>query len=594
MNLDATTSLLQFIETGLQADSEWLEAENGVISYWHFQFRQEFRVKKLDNGSLKWQVKTTIVNSVENSELALKVCNSLNLITGNFAFVYDADSKQIHSLISMSVPIEFDAWQQHLADSCHLSDWFYSQTASTVAEIVGGELNLSYPLAQGSFRETPDPTFWTPLSRKNRPEWIFDSIENEFPDSQTLSDFISDKVGVNPSLLAENSSFARVDLSPSDSNQLWGQIQAGFTTTSLFGRAFISGISIQGIPEGIDLLRLANNLNVDAYDSDFGNLLGSWQVMDGQLVFRQIVLTSEIRALQGTAGFTHFDVQHLWNYTSALSPIWESISVSEPDNWPRSDGTIEPLSTEKEIEILDSIYSKADSLLQGPPTDCFGFTGHQNREFLNIELEETLFVYGYFNPYGPTIGQFGLTTDPESNEIVLLHLERHPTNPDFHVFGRYNGLREVTENLVPLLAEVFTNLPTFIDWDYPTDLPDVFVNDIQAAVREVFSGMASSELLQEANKIKSNLGQPWNYAGEEPSPAYPEEATFQPHDDAVEAYLSMATNPTNVYSMWREIPRAWDGALNLVFSEEGGFSPSLDVGPIPTIYSALGRTQELN
>lgn len=586
----ATSELLErFLQQFVRVDQEWLELTPGHATYWHSHFGQEFRVRETGRGQIKWQVKTTVVTDVKNDQLAVQLCSELNDWAGMFAFAYDEVKQSIFALNAMSAPPEFDVWVIRLSEACHHSAYMVSRIAHKLAEVVEGECHTSFPNTKTELRDVPDATIWTLQTRQGRPEWVFDDIPTYFPDSSEYVAFFAEKIGKDVAFQQASEQGANIFLKETPSG-VHGQLTAGFVTDGLFGQCFGASLRLNELPAGIDLYRLANRLIWDAYHSDEGNVFAGWSVQSGELVLRQITLDSEIRGLQARPWFVDgYHSQLLWNYTSAIAPAWDQVFALQAEDFLAQPFEIQEVE-DVALQLMAMFNMPAYTLLEASPTAGDRVEFREDRNFLSIPIWQTLVVWGWFNPIGPTVSQLGVAIDPSTEDFILVFLERHPVSPSFETLARFSTLDALNSVIAEYLPGLLSNAPTFIDFDFPGPVErELFEPVLKETFRQTLENVEGSDLLQEANWIKSNHGRPWSYAGEEPSPAYPDEATFTAKDDSFGSYFSMATDPQHISSMWNQIPRAWDGAINFLLSaSKGDLSPVHDMGPLLTTYTQIG------
>jgi hypothetical protein len=67
-----------YLANFLCADDDWLEVGDGWFVYWQARLAQTTSLQVLDDGRLKWRVRTRIVEDVDDAVTANELCLGLN------------------------------------------------------------------------------------------------------------------------------------------------------------------------------------------------------------------------------------------------------------------------------------------------------------------------------------------------------------------------------------------------------------------------------------------------------------------------------------------------------------------------------------
>lgn len=191
-----------------------------------------------------------------------------------------------------------------------------------------------------------------------------------------------------------------------------------------------------------------------------------------------------------------------------------------------------------------------------------------------------LLAWAYFNPFGPTLCSLHLVEVPDTRERIIFFRWLNPFATGATAYGLLpeavaQDAQRVLSILMPLLRDgsddrprLMASLPTHVRVLAESPLAERQVKELVLAAA---TGSDASALSVTIHSLRTHQGDPWARTAVETKEAFASlgqdmesssEAMAPPATRAqLEDWWALVTDPAHVQSEVRELPRAWQGAV---------------------------------
>lgn len=580
--VDIRTLAENFCAGYLWPDPEWVEFRDDGFSYWHGRLEQRFTIEFVEDEVCAWRMDMPLLGSVADPNAAAAAALTLNQFAAGWSFWVDPTDNSMHALAAMTAPLAWNRWTIRFSEIAKLAAWFCEAAVEPLARHLNGIPLFSHPQDKHAPREVPDAVNYYPTAQRERSEWVLDPITGFFPPMEEIAGSFGERMEAEE-VEADDSTLRIVQPGESDEDSVW-ELIAGFSEHRLLGVGWRCELVLPQIPaEAVPTAALMATKAL--WDAPGASLLGAWVDDEGVLVYRQWCMSSELRNHGRTEPFDGTD-DLLWSLTSpaADAAAW-GMALPEEADWPRI--TLDPQSAD---DLLAEVFA---GLVAGSHP-AFAATrpadSQADRSLLWLDRSAVLLLCGWFNPVGPTLATLEIATSPLADQEQLLIYVRHPMLPEYRVVADVSSPEDVAGAMEDAVASMITTAaPNVVTVSgCPPDLQRAVVAALRAALDRLGKEHSVS-LVEEREKVLSNLGDPWAFAGEErPEDDPPREVPPPSSDDEFTAWLDAVTDPENVISNMIQFGRAWDGSLNYLRSTGNLDRSNFDIGPMLLVYSDLG------
>jgi len=586
--ITADLLLSNYLDGFLWPDEDWLERDGATATYWQARLAQTTTVEVLPDGKTKWQVRTRVVENVPSGEVASLMCVALNRYAIGWSLAYNAQELTVEAIASISAPPEWDTFFLRLSEKAKLSAWMSDVISERLAEALGGSPAFSHPRAQPGIRQTYDGTYHYLETLRGRPEWILDLTPYRFPPVEDIAATFAEMVGAPEEAVwcDDNVLGIRVGVLSGRSAAL----QAGFGKHPIAGTAWESSLQLPCSQMSGPLAHHLMATTWKLFDDPDTNLLGGWTHEAGRLIFQQWNTMSEARNQEQMGSYTGHSATDLWGFTSSLSDVLGAISQGDllPDS---EGGEIVGEVDERVTKVVAAIAEQARPAVSERYEEG---EERADRRLLWLEHRQTLVVAVWFNPIGPTVTSTELRALPDGSQY-LVHYRRHPLAPFYRVLGEVKDERDMTQ-LQPEADNLLIgdeSLPNvLLLWEEPNatavDVPDA----LRERVIEIADG-SDRDLIGRSAWIAQTMGSPWEFAAVDQTEAKQVQAAASDTaraksepDRGFATWWQLVSSFENVTANFRQLPDAWDGALNT--QKVCGNLTHFDAGPLLVTYSNIG------
>ena len=578
-----------FLQEFVWPDSEWLvDHGDGSVTYWQSELPMNLTVRFDPESRLaKWQMRLEVVNGVQDDAAALEVCNILNGLTCGWAYVCDPGAGSIVAVAALAHPVQWDLTLVRFSEVIRLAGWLSQVTAPWIATRAGGSRVSSGPSTSSSARDVPDTTFFYPQALRARPEWVMDMLWARYPPmdlvaglvSRTLGSVFADKVTADPQRF-----LIEVGDPEADTGDLYDPdiapeyvIKGGFEQHPVFGLAWNVECTFHTLQQCQP--NLGNELTWELFKDPCATLLGAWVLTQTGWTYRVSVHAAELRHYEQVRGFPGTNREVLAGVAStARDAVNTACKQAEEPNG--ADGLFPPNPSCAQ-EVLLMIRSLAgENTLNPQESDA-----PADRGPLWLEPVTRLATAVWFNPNGPTCSTLDISEDAEGRNFLAL-FDRHPFVPTYRV------LAEITDE-VSLVVALPEALRQFTGPSTPHALsietcPEGLQGELQRLLLEGYQSL-DENLGWTAAVLESTAGRPWDAVSPAPSLGRDSPLLALPEEEQAQAWWRAVTEPKNFLGVFRELPWAWDGAMNMNLSLGNIQRGLFDSEPFVVVFSDIGR-----
>lgn len=596
--IGANMWLEMYFRNALQGDMDWVEIYDGSFTYWPGRLAQTTSVEVVSEfGDVKWRVRTGIVEEVGDPVRAKEACLALNPYAAGWSFAYDDADKTVNAIVAVYAPImPFpNDPMTRLSQAAILSAWMSDLIAHDLAKEVDGKPALSHPSHQKVVRDEPDATTHFPEIFRERPEWVVDLTDMQFPDIEEIGRQLAANLEIDPDWLrVDERQFVEARLT--ESGRHW--LSAYFAKHEIFGQCWRTYLSL---PEVIAeyVANAANELAWSLFNDKQSSLAGGWTYLGRALAFEQWTTTSELRQLERFAGFHGHNAEELVSRTASLR---DAASATQNLEWDGCRGET-CLTDGERTQLGEKLISAVPRLAPRLDDSVASRAGQKlDRRLLWLERRAILAAAAWFNPLGPTLATLEVCgNEGDEDHSYLVYFMRHPSGPDYRLIGPVDSEEELATAFADGVRLFLAggSLPTMMMIKAPKDHESAMATTVYGEVMDMVR-QNGIDLFGRAEKLSQCMGRPWDLApGAQPpglQTKYSAEKYGVAHleapvppietdqlDPGFVAWWKQVAKPENQDAHLAELPDAWDAALSLLM--ESGALRHFDVGPYLLRYS---------
>ena len=536
------------------------------------------------SGLAKWQMRLEVVNGVQDVSAALEVCNVLNGLTCGWAYAYDSRARSIVALAALAHPVQWDVTLVRFSEVVRLAGWLSQVLASWIATRTGGNNAVSGPSTSRTARAAPDSTFFYPQALRARPEWVMDALWARYPPMdlvaglicETLGGFVADKITADSErflIEVRNPDAVAGEIDDSDIAPEY-VIEGGFEHNSVFGLVWKVECTFQDLQQCAP--SLANEMTWQLFDDPSDSLLGAWVPTAKGWTYQVSAHAAELRHYEQLQGFPGTNREILARVASTARDAVDLArnEAVEPNG---ADGLFPPNPSCAQ-EVLLMIRSLAGEIIGGVRRPDRPWTTLAGTRVTTCHL-------CVVQPERSNVLNAGCIGDAGGRRFLIL-FDRHPFVP------KYVVLSEVADEVV-LLEAIPDALSLFAGVSTPTALSidtchERMREDVQRLLIERYQAV-DEHLGWTAAVLEATAGRPWDAVSPAPSVGCDSPNLDLPREEQVQAWWRAVTAPKNFLGVFRELPWAWDGSINMNLSagtiEQGLF----DTEPFLVVFSEIGR-----
>jgi len=585
---DAEQNVLdRFLEFEMHVDKEWLSPSPQGTTYFFADLAAHFTISRLEDERGKIGFHISLVSEIKDFGAAYALCAELNKETGWGALHVDVENKSIDLILALCTELDDDALWSALGFACQTAFNFALDVSNSLAEATQGiKAIVCHPTL--GMRHTPDYTCQVLTARRNRPEWVFDPSSFAFPPEDEVLEYFATVMnggeeGIHQVIAVGD---GRLVVAPIQEDESFPyMVRPAFVEHDYLGTVF--QVDVPFFNEELDhdhSVALADSRNILTFLRPDGTLLGSWITNGNVVAYRTRFSSSVLLGFQ--ANPRNVDLygtsKGLWELVKASESSLEAHQrVGRPtlhDQWSLPDC--------KEVarEMGSLPFERAvDSLTTSSGESHDGEVA--NRDLLWLQDPQYILHKGFFNPMGPALESFAIERFSNDDTYVLVRIMRHPFAPEFEVIGVGKSKSELVATLGQFMKANWLNIPTFI-WN-PGEVDDQVTSLLSAELWSWITEFAQvdlDEVLKSTKRLQAFDGNPWSYLDAEIETS---ELSKLSAEDLADAYLACAMNSDLIFAFLMGFSSAWDGAIN--FQRGSGNLQFFDIGPIPLVYSQMGR-----
>lgn len=583
-----------FLEGFLWPDEEWLlfssDPNDAAAVYWQSQLAIRISVRSLDGGSVKWQVLIRMVEGVTDEQAALETCLALNRLAAGWSYAYDEKNRVVAAIASVRCPHDSTPAALRLSEVVKLGGWLSETVADWLAARVGGVVARCGPEGPNDLRTVPDATFHYARVLRTRPEWVYNLLPLQYPPMQEVADAYADALPepFRDDIAADDDVLQLLGVHE-ETGQAWFALVSRFDFHPVFGLGWMADMMLPTMAVG-DAARLANRLTWELFYSDETSLLGAWVTTPVGMSFRTWATASELRSYEQINGFTGHDAALLWHVVAAGGDaIWVATAGQIP---PVADQQVLDMVVQDSLvdAALNQIVTLAEPLLPIPtPSD----TQSAVRRNLWLQNEVTFLTMAWFNPAGPTVATLQVSRSADGRRY-LVYLMRHPFVPQYRVLAAIGDDDDVMSALPEAVTQMLGGSPpTAVSVEgCPEHFQQPLVDLLKQRLLLNHPVSDPDNLGRCAARLEAAQGRPWEYASLDSEVGVESPYTTMGAEDQFNAWWNAASDPSHVFAVFRDLPWAWDGAINWQASSGTIDKGYFDMEPLVTVYSQIGRVED--